>query len=368
MGGGTPGGPSAADEQQVASTRYFCVMPKSLRTLLVVFVAVSVLTVSFSFYIYQVLFTPNVLVEQHDRMLFVPPGATFQTVSDSLTAGRFVQDPISFAFVAKVAGYQDNVRPGAYLLRSDMTNKEAVWLLRSGAQQPVRLTFNNVRLRADLARKLSNYIMADSAQIVALLRDPAVAGRYGFDTANFVGMFLPNTYEVYWTTTPTQLFDRMQREYRKFWSPARRQQARDRGLTPQQATVLASVVQEETNKADEMPRVAGVYLNRLRDGWPLQADPTLKYAVGDFSIKRVLNVHKQVDSPYNTYLYPGLPPGPISLPSPRAIEAVLNAEAHDYMFFCARDDFSGYHTFATTLAQHNRNAALYQRALTAAGY
>ncbi|MGB3618616.1 MAG: endolytic transglycosylase MltG [Catalinimonas sp.] len=343
-------------------------MSKSVRRLLIAFVAFSVLVVSFSFYGYQVLFTPNVLVEQEERVLYVPPGATYRDVLDTLQRARFIQDPLSFSFVAKVAGYQDNVKPGAYLLKPDMTNKEAVWLLRSGAQTPVELTFNNVRLRRDLARKLSNYVVADSTEILRMLRDPAVAKRYGFDTTNFVGMFLPNTYEVYWTTTAEQLFDRMHQEWERYWNEARRAQAAAHGLTPQEVTTLAAIVQEETNKADEMPRVAGVYLNRLRDGWPLQADPTLKYAVGDFTIKRVLNVHKEVDSPYNTYMYPGLPPGPISLPSTRAIGAVLNAETHNYMYFCARADFSGYHAFAKTLHEHNRNAAVYQRALTAAGY
>ncbi|SDK27784.1 UPF0755 protein [Catalinimonas alkaloidigena] len=347
-------------------------MRRPFRILFVTLITVSVVAVTFSFYGYQMLFTPNVLVEKPDHLLYIPTGATYATVIDSLEKYDMVQDPVSFSFLARLSGYQDNVKPGVYQLRKDMTNKEALWLLRSGAQVPVNLTFNNVRVKQDLADRLAQYVEAPSEQILGMLRDTAIARQYGFDTLNFVSMFIPNTYEVYWTTSPQALFDRMHKEYEAFWNTeqngtTRRDKAQALDLTPQQVTVLASIVEAETKKPDEMPRVAGVYLNRLQRGWALQADPTIVFASGDFALKRVLNVHKEIDSPYNTYMYPGLPPGPINLPSIRAIDAVLNSEEHKYMYFCAREDFSGYHNFAQTLTEHNRNALIYQRALNAAG-
>ncbi len=180
-------------------------------------------------------------------------------------------------------------------------------------------------------------------------------------------MFLPNTYEMYYTTTPEQFTDRMYKEYQRFWTVARKQKAERLGYTPQQISALAAIVDEETNKNDEKARIAGVYLNRLRRGIPLQADPTLKFAAGDFSLKRILNKHKEIDSPYNTYKYAGLPPAPIRQPSITAIDAVLNAEKHDFLYFCAKADFSGYHAFARTLAEHNNNARKYHNELNRRG-
>jgi len=208
-------------------------------------------------------------------------------------------------------------------------------------------------------------IESDSTEIIKLLRDSAYISIFGFDKETILIMFLPNTYEVYWNITPKDLMDRMYLEYNKFWNADRRHKAEEIGLDPEEVSVLASIVEKETAKNDEKAKIAGVYMNRMKYGWRLQADPTIIYAWGDFGIRRVLNIHKQVDSPYNTYIYFGLPPGPICIPSIASVEAVLNREDHNYMFFCAKDDFSGYHVFATTHAQHNINANRYRRALDA---
>ena len=236
-------------------------------------------------------------------------------------------------------------------------------MLRGGLQTPVKVTFNNMRDVKMLAGRISQQIEADSLSIVSLLSNSDSLNAMGFNAKTIPALFLPNTYEFYWNTTAGQFVDKMRREYDKFWNEERRNKAKAVGLTPVEVSTLASIVDKETNKTDEMARIAGVYLNRLRDGWLLQADPTLVFALGDFELKRVLNVHKEVESPYNTYKYPGLPPGPICIPSLAAINAVLSPEKHHYYYFCAKEDFSGYHNFAKTLAEHNKNAQKYQKEL-----
>lgn len=218
-----------------------------------------------------------------------------------------------------------------------------------------------------LAGKIGKQIEADSASIAKLLHDKDYVGKLGFNERTLPAMFLPDTYEFYWNTDAESFISRMLQEYNKFWNEDRKKAAKDKGLSPVEVSILASIVDKETNKTDEMPRIAGVYINRLHSNWLLQADPTLIFAIGDFSIKRVLNVHKEIESPYNTYKYIGLPPGPICIPSVAAVKAVLNAENHNYFYFCAKEDFSGYHNFAKTLTEHNHNAVKYQNALNQRG-
>ena len=215
-----------------------------------------------------------------------------------------------------------------------------------------------------LAGRISRQIEADSIAIVRLLNNTDSLAAWGFNLQTIPALFLPNTYEFYWNTDAWQFTKKMRQEYDKYWTEERKDKAKAIGLSPIQVSILASIVDKETNKTDEMARIAGVYLNRLRDGWLLQADPTLVFAIGDFEIRRVLNIHKEVESPYNTYKYKGLPPGPICIPSLQSINAVLNAEKHNYYYFCAKEDFSGYHVFAKTLTEHNRNAQRYQHALS----
>lgn len=334
---------------------------------LVVFILVfSILLTSFSFYIYQVLKTPNILVERQDKYLTIPSNATFKNVQDSLYNGNFVQDLVAFSVLAKILKYDKNIKPGVYHLKANMSNLEAIRILKAGQQSPVNLTFNNVRLKEELAEKLSKNLELSKKELEAHLTNPETAAQYGFNDYNFIAMFIPNTYEVYWTISAQHLTDRLHDEYKKFWTDERLAKAKKLNLTPTEVSTLASIVMAESIKSDESPVIAGVYLNRLKKNMALQADPTLVYASGDFTIRRVLNVHKEIDSPYNTYKYTGLPPGPINLPSITAIEAVLNPKDHKYLYFCAKDDFSGYHAFATNLTEHLNNARRYQNALNKA--
>ena len=219
-------------------------------------------------------------------------------------------------------------------------------MLKLGLQTPVRVTINNVRTPAQLAGKLARQIEADSATIVGALTDPATARKAGFDSVTLFSMFIPDTYEFYWTVSPAQFIERMRREYDRFWTPQRDAKRQRSGLSRLEVMTLASIVYEETRQSDEMPRIAGVYINRLRKGWPLQADPTVKYALQEFGLRRILHRHLKYPSPYNTYINKGLPPSPICMPGRNAIDAVLDFERHDYMFFCARPTFDGYHNFA----------------------
>lgn len=334
---------------------------------MVAIVAFSVLFASLSFYFYQAFFSPNALVDSESPISFyIPTGANFDQVRDDLLEKDIIQDVVTFSFVAKVMNYQERVRPGHYLIAPRMTNRELVTLLRSGRQTAVNVTFNNVRLDTDLAEKITRNVEMDEEDFLALLRDSTMIAKYGFKAETVLSMFIPNTYQVFWNVTPQALFDRMHTEYEKFWTEERRAKASALGMTQTEVATLASIVQAETVKADERPKVAGVYINRLRRNMALQADPTLVYALGDFEIKRVLNVHKEIDSPYNTYKYIGLPPGPINLPEISALDAVLNPEEHAYLYFCAKEDFSGYHAFATNLRDHMDNARRYQSALNKA--
>ncbi|WP_462247393.1 endolytic transglycosylase MltG [Ekhidna sp.] len=318
---------------------------------------------SFAFYTYQIIYTPNVLVEEQDRYFDIPRGTTFKQLQDKLAKERIVNDLVSFSFLAKLKDLDTNVKNGMYLIKSNMTNIELINLLRSGSQTPVSLTFSNARLLEQLPKILTKSLEIDSAELAPILLNDSTAAYYGFTKETFISMFIPNTYEVYWTLTPKTLLDRMKREYDNFWTEERKQKAEELGMTQMEVSTLASIVQGETNKMDEAPAIAGVYINRLNRRIPLQADPTLVYAIGDFSIRRILNKDKEFESPYNTYKYYGLPPGPINMPSIPALDAVLNYDEHKYLYFCANADFSGYHVFAKTLSQHNINARRFQRAL-----
>lgn len=339
---------------------------KRVRIFGIVIVAGSLLLTTITFYLYQLFNSPNILVEQDDRFFIVPTNTTFKSVQNSLYDSGYVNDLVAFSFLAKLYNYDRQIKPGRYLLTTDMSNRDAILLLRSGHQTPLNITFNNIRLKKELAEKICRNISADGEEFEALLEDSLVAERYGYTLETFMSMFIPNTYEVYWTITAPELVDRMYYEYLNFWTDYRKAQAEKMGMSQLEISILASIVMAESKHIEEMERIAGVYVNRLKRGIALQADPTLIYAIGDFSIKRVLNKHKEIDSPYNTYLYRGLPPGPINLPSITAIDAVLNYEEHKYLYFCAKEDFSGYHNFATNLKEHNENARLWQNALNRA--
>lgn len=331
---------------------------------IVVFLFLSVLGISFTFYGYQILFTPNILVEQENKLFVIKEEDTFKDVQKQLHEKRIVNDLISFSFLARLSGYDDELKPGRYILKKNMTNLEALKVLRSGKQEPVKITFNNVRLPKELAEKITRNLGMTPDEFEAALIEFSMNNSHGFTKDNVIALFIPNTYEVYYNVSPEGLIERMYQEYEKFWTQERRDKAASLNLTPTEVATLASIVQAETIQGDEAPIIAGLYLNRLEKGIALQADPTLKFAVGDFTLKRILNVHKEVDSPYNTYLYPGLPPGPISMPEIKSVDAVLNYTKSNYYYMCAKEDFSGRHNFTNSYEEHMKNAARYQKALT----
>ncbi|MCP4460600.1 MAG: endolytic transglycosylase MltG [Cytophagales bacterium] len=338
------------------------------RKLLAVFLIVfTVLLSSFSFYGYQMLYTPNINIDAEDDIVFsIDRGATFKQLQNKLYDTRVVNELVTFSFLAKVMGYDDNVQPGHYTLTPDMTNLETIRFFRQG-NPPVKVQFQNVRTIDNLASVFSKYLAMDSAQWSQYFGEENIHSEIGFNRENMISLFLPNTYEFYYKVNPDDLMNRMKETYDKFWTEERLQKAENIGLTPQEVSTLASIVRGETAKMDEASTIAGVYYNRLKKGMRLQADPTLIFAQQDYSIRRVRKGDREIDSPYNTYKYKGLPPGPIYMPTKAYIDAVLNVEDHEYVFFCAKADFSGYHIFAKNFDTHLKNARKFQRALNERG-
>ncbi len=315
-------------------------------------------------FLYVVAWMPNVSLRKGEkRVVLIPSGADYTQVLDILKADSVLRYPATFDFLARRKHYPKFIHPGRYLFRPGMSNNEMVNMLRGGFQQPVRVTIHNIRTKEQLAGVVGRKLELDSAALVQLLNDTAFVAGFGMDTATVISLFIPDTYEFYWNIPAERFVKKMYREYKKFWNKKRLEEAEQTGLTPVEVITLASIVQEEAIHPDEMPRIAGVYLNRLKKGIRLQADPTIKFALRDFQRRRIITKDLQIDSPYNTYKYAGLPPGPIRIPSKAAIDAVLHAEKNGYLYFCAKDDFSGYHYFSKTLSQHNRYARKYRRAL-----
>jgi UPF0755 protein len=331
---------------------------------LILFLVGSTLLITFTFYAYQIFYTPNILVDRNDRLFIVESGATYRQVQDNLARGNFVNDMVSFSFLARLYDYDKSIKPGRYHLRKNMTNLQAIKILRAGIQEPVNITFTHVRLISELGERITKNLSITSEQFYSALNEFIATNKEGFNSDNILSMFIPNTYEVYFNISADDLVERMNKEYKRFWNDNRIKKADSLGLSPIEVSILASIVQAEAVKDDEAPSIAGLYLNRLKRDIALQADPTLVYAVGDFTLKRVLNEHKEVDSPYNTYKHAGLTPGPINMPRIAIIDAVLNAKSHNYIYMCAKEDFSGYHNFSSSLSQHLINARNYQRALT----
>jgi len=313
---------------------------------------------------YRMVYMPNVWLNGKPSAAFnIKSGSNWEDVKRLLYAKGTIIHRESFEQLAVIMKYPDHIKSGHYILKEGMNNKQIITKFRSKQQDPVKLVFNNIRTKQELAGHIAEQLETDSVTLLKLLNDNEYLKKFEFTSDNVVSMFIPNTYEVYWDITADKFMERMHKEYLAFWNDKRRAKLAEIKLTELQAITLASIVEKETNQNDEKPDVAGVYMNRLHNGWLLQADPTLVYALGDFNIKRVLNVYKTINSPYNTYKYMGLPPGPICLPSISSIDAVLNYRQHKYMYFCAREDFSGYHNFAVTMNEHLINAAKYQQAL-----
>ncbi|MFW5831728.1 MAG: endolytic transglycosylase MltG [Prolixibacteraceae bacterium] len=334
--------------------------PKFGKYIIIFFAIAFIITGIRGYQLYMYAFRENT---KTDYVLIIPEDATYRDVYSELKSDEVLYNYKAFSWVSKKKNYPEHIKPGRYRIEKGMNTNQIINKLVGGLQDPVNVTFNNIRFNEDLAGRISKYLQADSVEILGLFQDTALIKEYGFTPETFRAMFIPNTYEFYWTTTAKGFADRMKKEYEQFWTKERLQKAKAINLTPAEVITLASIVQAETSRKDELQRVAGLYINRLKRGMLLQADPTVKYAVGDFSIRRVLNKHLEIDSPFNTYKYAGLPPGPISFPETASIEAVLNYEDHDYIYMAAKEDFSGYHNFAKTLREHNNNAVRYRRAL-----
>jgi UPF0755 protein len=317
-----------------------------------------------AFIVYRYFFGISIIAEKNKQVIYIPTGSSYEQVMDTLDSKLIIKNKSAFEWLAKQKRYPLLIKPGRYVISKDMSYNGLISLLRSGRQSPVRITFNNnVRTLNDIAGKIGRQIESDSSRIMDYLSDDSNYLKDGFKKETIISLFIPNTYELYWNTDPKQLYNRMLKEYRLFWNDKRISKAKEKGLEPVEVAILASIIDDEVAKNDEKPRIAGVYLNRLRLGIPLQACPTIKFALNDFTITRVLKKYLLVDSPYNTYKHQGFPPGPIGCASIDGMDAVLNAEKHDYIFFAAKADFSGYHNFSRTLSEHNRYAILYQREL-----
>ena len=288
--------------------------------------------------------------------LYIPTGSSYDAVVDSLNVHGCIGNQMVFNSMARLRHYRDNVKGGCYVIGAEAPVWNVLTKLYYGNQDAIRVTINKYRTPQQLCKYLGNRLEFSGDTLLAMLSDDTLCAAYGHTTQTIIGMFPQNTYEIYWNTTPRKFLDRMRKESSRFWTSERQQKCKALKLTENEVITLASIVEEETNKNDEKADIASVYLNRIRKGMPLQADPTLKFALGDFTLQRLLNRHTEVESPYNTYLHKGLPPGPICIPSAASIDAVLQNKQTEYLYFCARADFSGYHAFATTLAAHNANA------------
>lgn len=268
-----------------------------------------------------------------------------------------------FRWMAEYKKYENRIRTGRYLIQPNDNAYHLYQRIAGGAQSPVQLTIGSVRTLDRLARLAGSQLMIDSTEIANRLSDRSFIQSIGYNRETIPALFIPNTYEVYWNMSVDDFFNRMIQEHERFWNKERQEKAAAIGLSPEEVSTLASIVDEETNAADEKKTVAGLYINRLHKGMLLQADPTVKFALQDFELRRILFKHLEVDSPYNTYKYAGLPPGPIRIPTIAGIDAVLNYEHHNYLHMTAKEDFSGRHNFATTLSQHSANARKYHDAL-----
>ena len=298
-----------------------------------------------------------------ERDLYIHYGTPYSEVLEMLSPD--LRHFAAFKAYARHIDLERTCKAGHYVLKEGMSVIDVARMLKIGEQTPVRVIINNVRIPAELAGKLAKQLEADSTAFYGVLTDNTVAREVGFDSLLLFSMFIPNTYEFYWTVRPEEFVKRMKREYDAFWTPAREAKLARCKMTRAEVMTLASILYEETKAVDEMPRIAGVYINRLRKGMLLQADPTVKYALQDFKLRRILHSHLKVQSPYNTYVTKGLPPSPICMPSIEAIDAVLNFEEHPYIYFCARPEFDGHHNFARTYSEHLANARAYVKAFKA---
>lgn len=310
------------------------------------------------------IFLPVVANKTESRTLIrIPANATTQMVEDSLAKYYGKKYASKVTLVSKLRGTDYSTRYGAYMVDSGLSPLKTERLLSRGAQHPINITVNGARGIDILSNRLSKNLDLSPDDLKKQLLDTAFLSQYGLVPDQALALFVDDTYQVYWNVSPKDLTSKIGKNYTKIWNKERLEKARQLGLTPAEVITIASIVDEETNKSDEKPKVARLYLNRLKKGMKLQADPTVKFALGDFALRRIRGEHLKVDSPYNTYKINGLPPGPIRTVTVADIDAVLDAPAHDFIYMCAKDDFSGYHSFAKDYNTHMQNARDYQKAL-----
>lgn len=316
----------------------------------------------FAYYVYQAVFSPNTNFQEASITLYVATGTTYPELRKQIQS--LIKNIETFDRIADKKGYAKNIKAGRFILSKGLNNNQIVDVLRS-KNMPVNVSFNNQERLENLAGRIATQIEADSTSLIKVFKNADFIEKQGFNMDNALAMYIPNKYEFFWNTSAEQFRDRMLKEYNRFWNNKRKEQAKSIGLTPLEVAAVASIVQKETAKVDERRRVAGVYMNRYNDGWKLDADPTVIFALkkhrNDWNavIKRVLYKDLELDSPFNTYKYKGLPPGIIAMPDISSIDAVLSYEKHEYYFFVANVEKFGYHKFAKTLAQHNRNKKQY---------
>ena len=311
--------------------------------------------------------TGSLSKSEKTEYVYIDDNDNLDSVATKLAPIAHEQTLLSFKLIARHYGYSKHIRTGKYAIQPEEGVISVLRKLKNGHQEPVRLTIPESRTTDRLAGVLSKKLMMDSLALSILFKDSLFCAKQGYDTTTIVCMFVPDTYEVYWNTSIENLMMRMKKEHDKFWDKSRLEKAAAIGLSPNEVCTLASIIDEETSNNPEKPMIARMYLNRLEKGMPLQADPTVKFALKDFALKRIYHNMLNTDSPYNTYRYAGLPPGPIKVASVAGIDAVLNAPTHNYLYMCAKEDFSGTHNFASTYTEHLRNAARYSKALNERG-
>lgn len=307
----------------------------------------------------------NINPDYRSRVLTIRHGDSFEEVLLKLKEMKVLKNEWSFVLAARIKAYPEHIKPGYYVLAKSLNNRQLLNVLKAGLQTPVTLVVYNISTKEQFASLLGKTLETDSAVFADSLFKSTFCARYDLDTETILTRFIPDNYELYWTTRPAEVFSKLNAGYQAFWKEDRLAKAKQKGLTPVEVYILASIVQRESVKKSDMPLIASVYLNRLKIGMALQADPTLIYATRDFNANRVNATHKEVESPYNTYKHTGLPPGPICMPSKAALDGVLNAPETDYLYFCANPDLSGYSVFSKNFEAHLKIARLYQRKLNA---
>ncbi|MCX7954741.1 MAG: endolytic transglycosylase MltG [Bacteroidales bacterium] len=329
----------------------------------IIAVYVVILVLQYSYYG----FVNNVKIKKDYMYIYIPTGSKYEDVLRILTENNILDNIRTFELLAELKNYKNNVKPGRYRINKKMSTNKIINILRAGLQEPVSLYIGNFYNLRYFSRYISKHLEIDSTELLCTLQNEEIIGKYGFNKNNILALFLNDTYSIYWNTSIDKFLDRMYSEYQKYWDNEKIKKLNKLGISAIDAIIIASIVQFETNHYDEMPRIAGVYYNRLKKGMLLQADPTIKYAWNNFSLKRITKEHLSIASPYNTYLFRGLPPGPICIPNKKVIEAVLNLEFHNFLYFCAKTDGSGYHVFSKSYDEHLRYAKLYHKKLNELG-